>query len=355
MSREGGPTDGKDSIYRGLTPSEMDKCRDITHKRAELIFRFMFTKRPFVHVPQLGIKAHCATQDQMAKGIGVSYDQARKPVQLLLGHGALQVVTTGKPTNFALVNNSGYWQRQLVTMKRLESRGQCHGTTKKGERCKIGQDDSSTLYISHRTESGEWYCKTHAPDDAVHVEKSNIKWEREVEQSKQRNHASPQQRTTRMRRAGQERRLRLRDTAKQLGITRDKGETSGDYMLRLQELERKGQLVLPEPLPEPVKIQHKELDLDMEAVVEAFDEDGEPTPEPEVVFKTKTLWPETEGVWIDGVQYLPVKREDEESIKRIEKDRDDLMARLNEMEAAIVAYCDGDTTLKELRGVLLDG
>ena len=330
------PTQGKDSILRPLSPSEMEKCQDMTHQRAEEIFRFMFSQRPFIYVPQLGCQAHTATQAQMATGIGVKYDQVRKAIQVLLGHGALQVVTTGKPTNFALVNNSGYWQRQLVTMKRLESRGQCNGITKKGEQCKIGQDDSSTLYISHRTESGEWYCKAHAPDDAVHVEKSGLKWDRERNESIEKNAQSPQRRQSRSRQAQQERRQRLRQIANELGLKKPSGMRTQDWSLHLQDLERKGELVMPSPA---------DLELEQDAIVA--------TPEPEVVFKT--LWPETEGVWIDGVQYLPVKREDEESIKRIEKDRDDLRARLNEVEAAVVAYCDGDTTLKELRGVLLDG
>ena len=350
-----GPTDGKDSIYRPLTEEEMNKCKGMTHKRAEQIFRFMFDQRPFVHVPQLGFKAHCATQQQMADGIDVGYDQVRKAIQLLLGHGALQVVTTGKPTNFALVNNSGYWQTQLVSMRRLESRGQCHGTTKNGERCKVGHNDASTLYISHRTEDGKWYCKNHAPDDAVHVEKSDIKWEQEVEKGKERNQAQPQMQFRRSRIAQHKERTALRATAKELGIEREDDETSGDFIKRLQDLKHKGELTILTSEEPPTFTNEVVVGLDEPDIVEAVDElMEEPTPEREY----KTLWPETEGVWIDGIEYIPKSSTDQvprESLENAFKRIDSRNKRIDELEAAIKQFIDGETTQNQLRGVVYDG
>ena len=313
-----------------------------------------------------GREAKVATQAEMTKGLRCKYEELNVPIEILLTKGAMFTLSYGAERRYALVYNSPEWGRHNVAMGVLEDRGQCNGVTKAGHQCKKGIDTAQAIYIAWKHQD-KWYCKQHAPEGAVHVKVSSWKVRKAKEENDERIRNTPEVIHRTRREADQAKLRTIYAAAKAAGLVKPRLMTIPEWNKHLKDLDRKGELGVdegdfglltinepsPPPTPEPVV---------EEPVVE----------EPTVQARDVTIVGVQDGVWIEGIKYVPdgladvdtseVIRQLEEDcdnstvrIQRAEKDRDDLMTRLNEVEAAIVAYCDGETTLKELRGVLLDG
>ena len=343
---------------RGMSTAEMAAVYQPTIDRANQIFNFM-RDQPRVN------DCHQATQELMCSVLGGNFAQYTNPIRYLLGKNALLISNSGPPMFFALIDNSGFWQAGEVAAGRLEDRGQCHGITKAGNRCKVGQKTSSVLYISWRDTDGKCYCKRHAPATAVHMPKSQFKWKMEAEKAQAKSDATSPVIIRNRRNANQDKMRAIHQAATAAGLERPRLMGRADWNTHLKGLVKSGELTLPEPTPD--------LELEQDAIVAA-------TPEPEPVVEEPTPdctdsddWTlartiqeaqgqAQDGVWIDGVRYVsvgtsavPLDVDVAEELRLLEESNDNSTVRIQNLEQAILDYCNGDTTRKQLRDVVDNG
>ena len=337
---------------RGMSTAEMAAVYQPTIERANQIFKFMRTQSRKNNL-------HTATQQLMMSVLGGNFAQYTNPLRYLIGKNAVFVSNAGPPMVFALVDNSGFWQAHEVTVGRLEDRGQCNGITKAGNRCKVGQKTSSVLYVSWRDTDGKCYCKSHAPEGAVHITKSQFKWELEAKKAQEGTNASPQVIHRNRRKADHEELRSIHAAAKAAGLVKPRLMTTQEWSMHLKDLVRKGELGAgdgdfglltinepsPPPTPEPVSMQPiSDLQLEQDAIVAR--EILNPTPEPVVtsppVLEQEICIHPEDGVWIDGVEFIP---------KSQYKNTLEAYKRVEELVQAITDYCDGDLTRNDLKDV----